>query len=102
MIRRPPRSTLFPYTTLFRSLRGDAVEEAAAGERLRAVVGQQVVERGLEAGPTPGQPRRGARAGDDTVEIPSPQYLASRPPPGKKNKLCARRHGTATDAAATL
>src|SRR3712207_7596636 len=23
MIRRPPRSTLFPYTTLFRSLRGD-------------------------------------------------------------------------------
>src|SRR3712207_8220919 len=25
MIRRPPRSTLFPYTTLFRSLRRDAV-----------------------------------------------------------------------------
>src|SRR2546428_10571836 len=25
MIRRPPRSTLFPYTTLFRSLRGHAV-----------------------------------------------------------------------------
>src|SRR5260370_13063808 len=24
MIRRPPRSTLFPYTTLFRSLQGDA------------------------------------------------------------------------------
>src|SRR5687768_17960937 len=24
MIRRPPRSTLFPYTTLFRSCRGDA------------------------------------------------------------------------------
>src|SRR3712207_7205981 len=24
MIRRPPRSTLFPYTTLFRSLRADA------------------------------------------------------------------------------
>src|SRR2546427_7765420 len=26
MIRRPPRSTLFPYTTLFRSRRGSAVE----------------------------------------------------------------------------
>src|SRR5436189_2004806 len=25
MIRRPPRSTLFPYTTLFRSLRGEAI-----------------------------------------------------------------------------
>src|SRR3712207_8615990 len=27
MIRRPPRSTLFPYTTLFRSLLEDAVEQ---------------------------------------------------------------------------
>src|SRR2546422_3582967 len=27
MIRRPPRSTLFPYTTLFRSLRKAAVDE---------------------------------------------------------------------------
>src|SRR5256885_9801480 len=33
MIRRPPRSTLFPYTTLFRSLRGGAEERAAAGAR---------------------------------------------------------------------
>src|SRR5260370_32459893 len=33
MIRRPPRSTLFPYTTLFRSVR-----EIPAGEQLRVVV----------------------------------------------------------------
>src|SRR3989454_4393735 len=33
MIRRPPRSTLFPYTTLFRSLRG---RSGAAREVLRA------------------------------------------------------------------
>src|SRR2546422_11600237 len=36
MIRRPPRSTLFPYTTLFRSLlpvvRGDSFEWQRAGE----------------------------------------------------------------------
>src|SRR2546430_8537230 len=31
MIRRPPRSTLFPYTTLFRSVPG--VENPAAGDR---------------------------------------------------------------------
>src|SRR5438105_5607020 len=31
MIRRPPRSTLFPYTTLFRSLLGLAVMPLAAG-----------------------------------------------------------------------
>src|SRR3712207_9433004 len=37
MIRRPPRSTLFPYTTLFRSaqLRGDARRVAVRGEGLR-------------------------------------------------------------------
>src|SRR2546430_9991242 len=38
MIRRPPRSTLFPYTTLFRSLEPVlGLEPGAAGER--AVVG---------------------------------------------------------------
>src|SRR3712207_7877248 len=55
MIRRPPRSTLFPYTTLFRS-------HAALGEQnrfddaVRRVEG--LVERklyGLHAGPQPGQ-----------------------------------------------
>src|SRR5258708_23540526 len=36
MIRRPPRSTLFPYTTLFRSLRahGDAVADGDGPEDL--------------------------------------------------------------------
>src|SRR2546422_2948095 len=41
MIRRPPRSTLFPYTTLFRSLgrrarRGGLGEDRGAGAALRA------------------------------------------------------------------
>src|SRR2546430_6701646 len=39
MIRRPPRSTLFPYTTLFRSLRvfaHDAVAHARLQEALQA------------------------------------------------------------------
>src|SRR6266853_4803355 len=31
MIRRPPRSTLFPYTTLFRSLSGDTLAGMEAG-----------------------------------------------------------------------
>src|SRR2546426_7375037 len=34
MIRRPPRSTLFPYTTLFRSL-GDVAGQARLAERHR-------------------------------------------------------------------
>src|SRR3712207_7916594 len=33
MIRRPPRSTLFPYTTLFRSVVGDTVYGTARGIR---------------------------------------------------------------------
>src|SRR3712207_8047838 len=33
MIRRPPRSTLFPYTTLFRSRRGGDLPEGLAGVR---------------------------------------------------------------------
>src|SRR5258708_25390058 len=41
MIRRPPRSTLFPYTTLFRSLlvHADIAEDAPAEERCLRVDG---------------------------------------------------------------
>src|SRR2546430_8674111 len=35
MIRRPPRSTLFPYTTLFRSLEGKYKEEEFGLDRLK-------------------------------------------------------------------
>src|SRR3989442_9977692 len=43
MIRRPPRSTLFPYTTLFRSLEeGHEVADALGGEvELRAMLGHR-------------------------------------------------------------
>src|SRR2546430_11600599 len=40
MIRRPPRSTLFPYTTLFRSLRGRDMGEA----RAQSVPAAQILE----------------------------------------------------------
>src|SRR2546427_7310831 len=50
MIRRPPRSTLFPYTTLFRSRAlGNAQEQMGQDE-----LGQQRAQRGM---------RRGQRAG---------------------------------------
>src|SRR2546430_8252099 len=52
MIRRPPRSTLFPYTTLFRSLEpGDVHRLAAlAGDQLRQVdrKAERVVQRSEE------------------------------------------------------
>src|SRR3712207_8841359 len=39
MIRRPPRSTLFPYTTLFRSVPDDAAERA--GQLVQVVKGMR-------------------------------------------------------------
>src|SRR3712207_6323795 len=52
MIRRPPRSTLFPYTTLFRSVaRVDRAGDVQGGVDGNALVAQR--ERGLE-----GQPER--------------------------------------------
>src|SRR5438876_8365999 len=62
MIRRPPRSTLFPYTTLFRSL-------LVADRRLDGVVlGLREVHRAeaagldlLPGGPEPGRDRKSTR-----------------------------------------
>src|SRR3712207_7726760 len=48
MIRRPPRSTLFPYTTLFRS-------------RPRPVPDRRAAERGRDHGQAPDRRRRGRR-----------------------------------------
>src|SRR3712207_8657115 len=47
MIRRPPRSTLFPYTTLFRSDGAAAAPGLYGGAREDAVIGPQL---GLQAG----------------------------------------------------
>src|SRR2546427_2319361 len=46
MIRRPPRSTLFPYTTLFRS-RGKQLQSLM--HRIERVIGRQVPRVGLSA-----------------------------------------------------
>src|SRR3989454_6245268 len=52
MIRRPPRSTLFPYTTLFRSMRderpGDSVDARIACEGPLGQLGQLPIEAGRD------------------------------------------------------
>src|SRR5256884_2843339 len=50
MIRRPPRSTLFPYTTLFRSYKG---AERALGELLKALVQSASSDLHLRVGEPP-------------------------------------------------
>src|SRR3712207_8212816 len=58
MIRRPPRSTLFPYTTLFRSDRAAAEH----GRRHRHHVGGPATDAALERAPGVEHPRIGAEA----------------------------------------
>src|SRR5258706_10359908 len=69
MIRRPPRSTLFPYTTLFRSARG----ERADGERV--FPGDDARVR--RAGRLP-RPARGERSEEHTSELQSLTNLVCR------------------------
>src|SRR2546427_5698960 len=45
MTPRPPRPTLFPYTTLFRSVYGEIVRKLTPGERVRILVDSAAEER---------------------------------------------------------
>src|SRR3712207_7612849 len=77
MIRRPPRSTLFPYTTLFRS---HLVAEAG-GQAGRDVVGldQQLVgEVGEGCGERLDRPPGGAEIGSTRLNSSHAQYLVCR------------------------
>src|SRR5260221_14526225 len=90
MIRRPPRSTLFPYTTLFRSRTCGAAEGPTRGERsLHAL---DAVRRGwLRAADRLlqcGQPAAGARRSEEhTSELQSHSDLVCRLLLEKKNKI---------------
>src|SRR3712207_8726064 len=82
MIRRPPRSTLFPYTTLFRSLRGHEVERRVhprlevADLRVLAVDGDLGVGRQADEHRLPLVPL--GRSEEHTSELQSRQYLVCR------------------------
>src|SRR3712207_7443293 len=79
MIRRPPRSTLFPYTTLFRSLRGRVVQRHRPSDRGRRHAirrgrredrGDCPVRRGRPGGPVPeGQDRKSTRLNSSHANI---------------------------------
>src|SRR3712207_8869907 len=102
MIRRPPRSTLFPYTTLFRSVdaprrarpdrrAGSSVGALAARARCagRAVQRVQPVDRSAGT----------ARSEEHTSELQSRQYLVCRLLLEKKNqtaKLSPQARTTST------
>src|SRR3712207_9542257 len=63
MIRRPPRSTLFPYTTLFRSEDLAAVDAAFAAARAETGRPSLIVLRTIIAWPAPNKQNTGAAHG---------------------------------------
>src|SRR3712207_8911732 len=91
MIRRPPRSTLFPYTTLFRSLpvRGQSLLDP------RPHIEQPRSER-TEQPFVPGRRHQvdgqGRRSEEHTSELQSRQYLVCRLLLEKKKNLLTSTH----------
>src|SRR3712207_7416360 len=89
MIRRPPRSTLFPYTTLFRSVAvGDRQDRGMGPERVvvcgrRKVVGRH--QRSFVSGAHVSGLTSSTRSEEHTSELQSRQYLVCRLLLEKKN-----------------
>src|SRR2546429_5450643 len=99
MIRRPPRSTLFPYTTLFRSLqRGGQVEQQArpvlqrieVDDAVHRVIAVVRVQRG-----------EAQRSEEHTSELQSRLHLVCRLLLEKKKKIYYIRTYSLTDTSAT-
>src|SRR3712207_7059065 len=82
MIRRPPRSTLFPYTTLFRSHGGRArrrrAERAGRAEPRGSDVRPRRVPGRLNKDDRGRRGNRSARSEEHTSELQSCQYLVCR------------------------
>src|SRR3712207_8227994 len=97
MIRRPPRSTLFPYTTLFRSVEEIAVLRLPEPVPLDLLPepGDGAPDAALDVGiavevlPRGEQPlgQEGGRSEEHTSELQSRQYLVCRLLLEKKNAL---------------
>src|SRR3712207_7783985 len=96
MIRRPPRSTLFPYTTLFRSHAGHADAPLGRGARELSGGGRQrcggwIRNHAQYSSPATDPTRQTApsvrRSEEHTSELQSRQYLVCRPLLEKKKHI---------------
>src|SRR3712207_8414332 len=94
MIRRPPRSTLFPYTTLFRSLPANEFavvpDEFSLFHRVSLFAAHGSAARTaavISAVPTFSPDSAARRSEEHTSELQSRQYLVCRLLLEKKNKI---------------
>src|SRR2546425_1399980 len=86
MIRRPPRSTLFPYTTLFRSLSEVVFQHAQRRRPIRGHSGEEA-QLGLRPGrQLDGRSQAEDRSEEHTSELQSLAYLVCRLLLEKKNE----------------
>src|SRR3712207_7878216 len=94
MIRRPPRSTLFPYTTLFRSTRRSVVQHPCGDRTTRLAgarsAGHQGAARSAEGMARPHRCHVIHRSEEHTSELQSRQYLVCRLLLEKKKKTTTR------------
>src|SRR3712207_7866994 len=95
MIRRPPRSTLFPYTTLFRSQRGSdydrrkrnkLVGQHTQGTKISNLLVMDSCHRGLKEEEEASRHLHCPRSEEHTSELQSRQYLVCRLLLEKKNE----------------
>src|SRR5258708_20005561 len=84
MIRRPPRSTLFPYTTLFRSVPANKRANPPPRKR-RGFDGIRVFRIAARHSPAP-KPPIVSRSEEHTSELQSPDHLVCRLLLEKKKK----------------
>src|SRR2546422_5265382 len=77
MIRRPPRSTLFPYTTLFRSVRR-VRRDRARRDTGREIAHAELPARDVAADPFEEAGRRDQRSEEHTSELQSRLHLVCR------------------------
>src|SRR3712207_7479265 len=92
MIRRPPRSTLFPYTTLFRSV--GASNSARRGSSTPSTSRMRETTRvaSSECPPSAKKPSSTPRSEEHTSELQSRQYLVCRLLLEKKKKKTKPLH----------
>src|SRR3712207_8992591 len=86
MIRRPPRSTLFPYTTLFRSSVVASSRRQPASSSTASARRRHSASWSPPRGTSPGSATSSARSEEHTSELQSRQYLVCRLLLEKKKK----------------